>query len=67
MTDTVSDALRDLPEAPEMFERAKELVNEWKQASGKVFLSPEASRDLAGRIMLALIHEREESRANEAG
>jgi hypothetical protein len=60
MLDAVSDALRDLPEAPAMFERASDLVSEWKQANGKPLLSPEASRDLAGRIMLALIEAQTE-------
>jgi hypothetical protein len=60
MIDAARDALRDLPEAPELFERASKLVEEWKLANGKSFLSPEASSDLAGRIMLALISAREQ-------
>ena len=58
MMNTVDDALRDLPEAPAMLERAIELVNAWKEANGKPLLSPEVSHDLAGRIMLALIEAR---------
>jgi hypothetical protein len=52
MISAVNEALRDLPEAPAMFERASEIVNAWKEANGKPLLSPEVSHDLAGRIML---------------
>jgi hypothetical protein len=60
MINAVEEALRDLPEAPVMFERASSLVSEWKEANGKPLLSPEVSRDLAGRIMLALIEAQQE-------
>jgi hypothetical protein len=43
-----------------MFERASDLVSEWKEANGTPLLAPEASRDLAGRIMLALIEAQTE-------
>jgi hypothetical protein len=43
-----------------MFERASELVVAWKEANGMPLLSPEASCDLAGRIMLALIKAQQE-------
>jgi len=60
MISAVNEALRDLPEAPAMFERASEIVSAWKEANGKPLLSPEVSHDLAGRIMLALIEARTE-------
>jgi hypothetical protein len=56
----VNDALSDLPEAPAMFERASDLVSGWNEANGMPLLSPEASRDLTGRITLALIEAQTE-------
>jgi hypothetical protein len=43
-----------------IFKRASEIVSEWKEANGKPLLSPEASRDLAGRTILALIEAQTE-------
>ena len=58
MIHAIDDALRDLPEAPDLIEQASALVRDWKEANGIPLLSPEAARDLAGRIMLMLIEER---------
>jgi hypothetical protein len=55
---SIDDALRDLPEAPAWLERATRLVEDWKVAHGKAMLSPEATRDLAGRVAVALIQAR---------